>query len=113
MVEELRKTDDPNKGGVKFDANKLRLDLVPTEGVSAVADILTGGAAKYGDRNWEKGMDWSRPYGAALRHLLAWWGGEDRDRESGKSHLWHAATNLFFLIAYQARNKGKDDRPKV
>lgn len=109
----LRKSDNPDKGGVKFDANKIRMDLVPVEGVYAVADILTGGAAKYGDRNWEKGMDWSRPYGACLRHLFAWWGGENTDRESGKSHLWHAACNLFFLIAYSQRGVGNDDRSKV
>lgn len=113
MTETLRKGDDPEKGGVKFDNGKTRFDLVPTEAVRAVADILTGGAAKYGDRNWEKGMDWSRPYGAALRHLFSWWDGEDRDRDTGKSHLWHAATNLAFLIAYEARGTGKDDRRSV
>ena len=79
MAEQLRATDDPKTGGVKFDAGKLRLDLVPIEGVRAVADILTGGAKKYGDRNWEKGMDWSRPYVACLRHLFAWWDGEKVD----------------------------------
>lgn len=113
MVEKLREGDDPATGGVKFDAGKLRLDLVPVEGVRAVADILSVGAAKYGDRNWEQGMDWSRPYGACLRHLFAWWGGEKADPDSGRSHLWHAACNLFFLIAYEARGKGKDDRPQA
>jgi hypothetical protein len=110
-TEKLRPTDDPKKGGVKFDAGKTRYDLVPVEGVRAVAEILTGGAAKYGDRNWEQGMDWSRPFGAALRHLFAWWSGENTDPDTGRSHLWHAGTNIFFLIVYEARGKGKDDRP--
>lgn len=111
MAEELRPDDNILTGGVKFDAGKLRLDLVPVEGVTAVADILGVGAAKYAARNWEMGMDWSRPYGAALRHLFAWWNGEDLDKDTGRSHLWHAATNLFFLICYQQWRKGNDDRP--
>jgi hypothetical protein len=112
-LEQLRPGDDMTKAAVKFDNDKVRYDLLPPEGVEAVAVILTGGAAKYTARNWEQGMDWSRPFGACLRHLFAWWRGEDRDPDTGKSHLWHAATNVFFLIAYEARGSGTDDRPKV
>lgn len=108
--ETLRLTDDIEKQGVKFDNGKSRLDLVPPEGVLGVADILAVGAKKYAARNWEKGMEWSRPYAAAQRHLYAWWSGEDRDPDTGYSHLAHAACNIFFLIAYEARGAGTDDR---
>lgn len=111
MTEQLRPGDDLNKAGVKFDEGKARFDLLPPEGVRAVAEILTIGARKYAARNWEQGMDWSRPFGACLRHLFAWWGGEGADPDTGKSHLWHAACNIFFLIAYEARGRGTDDRP--
>ena len=97
--------------GVKFDHGKLRHDLVPPEAINALAHILTDGATKYGDRNWEKGMDWGRLYAAAQRHLLAFWAGEDRDPESAHPHLWHALTNIAFLVAYQKRNIGEDTRP--
>ena len=40
------------------------------------------------------------PYSALLRHLFAWWGGEDRDPESGFSHLDHSAAMLAFLIEH-------------
>ena len=99
-------------GGVKFDQNKRRVDLVPTEAINALADILTAGAAKYGEHNWRKGMDWSRVYGAAQRHMLAFWGGDDIDEESGMPHLWHALTNIAFLVSYQALSVGRDDRWK-
>lgn len=66
--------DEREKEGVKFDSGKLRMDLLPTDALEALARILTDGADKYGARNWEKGMAWSRPYAALLRHLLAWWG---------------------------------------
>ena len=97
--------------GLKFDDNKPRMDLIPPELLTAVAIILTFGAKKYGDRNWEKGMDWGRPYSALLRHLLAWHGGEDKDPETGLSHLWHVATNAAFLLTYEERKIGNDNRP--
>ena len=98
--------------GIKFDSGKLRMDLVPTEAINALAAILAAGAVKYGEHNWRKGMDWSRVYGAAQRHLLAFWGGDDIDEESGMPHLWHALTNLAFLVSYQAMSVGRDDRWK-
>lgn len=100
------------KEGKKFDSEKIRMDLLPTEFIEATSTILTFGADKYGDRNWELGMDWNRPFGALMRHMWAWWRGEDKDPESGKSHLWHAACNLAFLITYETRGVGKDNRPK-
>ncbi|MEX3315704.1 dATP/dGTP diphosphohydrolase domain-containing protein [Sulfitobacter sp. PS-8MA] len=98
--------------GRKFDGGKPRVDLVPSEFVLATADILTFGAEKYGSRNWEAGMAWGRPYAALQRHMLAWWAGQDTDEETGKSHLHHAACCLAFLIAYEARGAGEDDRPE-
>jgi Domain of unknown function (DUF5664) len=100
------------KEGVKFDAGKVRLELLPPELLFGVGEILTFGAKKYSDRNWELGMDWSRPFGALMRHMWCWWRGEDVDPETGKSHLWHAGCCIAFLIAYEQRKIGKDDRPK-
>ena len=97
--------------GVKYDSGKPRPELIPPEFLTATADILGYGAAKYGDRNWEKGMNWSRIYGALIRHLNAWWSGESKDPETNKSHLWHAVANIAFLITYEARGTGIDDRP--
>lgn len=101
----------PEKEGRKDDAAKIRYELLPPEFLDGTADILTFGAKKYGDRNWEKGMAWSRVFGALMRHLWAWWRGEAGDPETGKSHLWHAACCLAFLMAYEARKSGQDDRP--
>lgn len=99
------------EGGSKFDAGKARIDLIAPEMLFGTADILAFGAAKYSERNWEKGMSWSRPFGALMRHMWAWWSGEQIDPETGKSHLWHASCCLMFLIAFEARKSGTDDRP--
>lgn len=115
--EQLRKGDDIEKGGVKFDDGKCRDDLLPPELEEAVAKVLDFGARKYAARNWEKGMDWSRPYAAARRHLRNWFARRDfghgpgNDKDSGYSDLHHAACNVAFLIAYEARGVGNDDRP--
>ncbi len=102
---------------VKDDKGKPRPELIPTAPLWAVARVLAYGAAKYskpgsdGAHNWRKGAAWSRYYGALQRHLLAWWGGEHNDPETGESHLSHALCCLLFLSAYEAEGLGTDDRP--
>lgn len=106
--------------GIKFDEGKARIELIAPEFLFATAQVLTFGAQKYADRNWEKGMKWSRCFGAMMRHMWTWWGGKgpttksflfgEMDSETGFSHLWHAACCLMFLIAYEQRGSGEDDR---
>lgn len=107
--------------GHKDDADKDRLELFPSVAIFAISRVLTKGATKYGDRNWEKGMKWSRVYGATLRHLFAWFAGRgptaksflfgDLDDEWQFSHLWHAGCCIVFLISYEEWQIGEDDRP--
>lgn len=106
--------------GWKDDAGKVRMELIPPEAMMALGIVLTFGAVKYGDRNWEKGMGWGRVFGAAMRHLLAWWGGKgpttvsflfgSMDEETGYSHLWHALCCVVFLVTMEERRIGTDDR---
>lgn len=113
----------PAPAGRKDDHGKDRIELIPPELVFALARVLTFGANKYDDRNWERGMRWGRVFGAAMRHLWAWWGGQrpttrsflfgELDAETGFSHLWHAACCVTFLIAYEERGVGTDDRATV
>lgn len=99
--------------GLKWDKKKLRMDLIPVEALERLAEVLTYGANKYTDRNWEKGISWSRTYGAALRHLTAWFKGEDLDPESGLPHLGHAICNLAFLLEFAKTKKEFDDRNRL
>lgn len=94
----------------KQDGGKPRLDLIAPEFLFGTAEVLRFGADKYAERNWEKGMSWGRCFGAMMRHMWAWWSGEATDKETGLSHLWHAACCLMFLIAYEQRKIGTDDR---
>jgi Domain of unknown function (DUF5664) len=99
--------------GKKNDEGKDPWELLPWDAVEQVVKVLKHGRKKYDARNWEKGMAWSRLHGAANRHLNPQWfqGREDFDEESGLYHLAHAACDILFLIAYQLRGIGLDDRP--
>lgn len=102
---------DPYSGAVKADATKNRLELLPMRPLEDIGIALTFGATKYSDHNWLKGMPWSRIWGALLRHLFAWWRGEDKDAETGLSHLAHAGCCLLFLMEYECHHQDRDDRP--
>lgn len=97
--------------GRKDDAGKLPYHLLPSDAVEEVLRVLDFGSRKYAPRNWEKGMVWSRPFSALMRHMWAWWRGENRDPETGLSHLAHAGCCILFLLDYYGRAAGKDDRP--
>lgn len=96
-------------GGVKFDGEKTRYDLVPPLALDAIARVLTIGARKYAPDNWRhvEGRRW-RYFAAAMRHAWAWHRGEATDPETGESHLAHAACCVLFLLDEDeaARMKG-------
>lgn len=104
---------DKKTEGVKHDQHKIRWDLVPYDAVNEIAKVLTFGAAKYEARNWENGMNWSRAFGALQRHLTRWFHGQDKDKETRLTHLANAGCCLFFLLAWELRQVGTDDRPKL
>lgn len=99
--------------GVKFDFDKVRFDLMPVDALQVVAMVLTFGAAKYDDRNWEIGMDHMRLKAAASRHWAAWEMGEDIDPETGLPHLAQAACCNLMLLSLVLRGLGTDNRPKI
>ena len=92
-IEELYRADEK-----KYDAGKLRMDLIPPEALEAIAEILTYGAKKYSANSWQNLPDFKARYtGALLRHLTAWQRGEERDPESGLRHIDHVLCNAVFL----------------
>lgn len=111
-TEALEYYRDKTADAMKFDGEKVRLDLIPVTPLLAIGKILTYGAKKYAARNWEKGLAWSRCYAAALRHLFAWWSGETNDPETGLNHLDHALCEIMFLREFTETHTELDDRPK-
>ena len=70
------------------------------------------GARKYGRHNYRvAGVRASVYYDAVMRHLMAWWEGEDIDEESGMSHITKALTCLCTFRDSMIIGNWKDDRP--
>lgn len=85
--------------GVKHDGEKDRWDLLPWGEVRDVVKVLTFGAGKYKDNNWQKVSNGERRYfSAAMRHITARELGERIDPESGLPHLAHAICCLLFWL---------------
>lgn len=86
--------------GLRFNEGKLRYDLVHPLAHEGMVKVLTAGANKYAERNWEKGMAWGTVLASLKRHIAAFEKGEDYDPETGLLHIDHAACNAHFLSAY-------------
>ena len=99
----------PDGGGLRHNALKNRLDLVPAEWPWALADVTTRGSFVYAERNWERGMTWSTMVGCAGRHLIKFIAGQRYDKETGCHHLAMAAWNLLALMSYDLKGVGEDD----
>ena len=95
----------------KYDSEKPRMDLLDPTAMQELAMVLTFGAGKYAANNWRYGLSKGRLIAAALRHLFAYLGGEDKDPESGLSHVAHAMCCCMFLIGLEHRTD-LDDRWK-
>lgn len=97
----------------KDDVQKPMMGLLPPKALLAISRVLTFGAAKYGPNNWHQVANRSRYYDALQRHLTQWWAGEDKDQDTGESHLAHAGCCLLFLLELEIRGMAEDDRPLV
>jgi hypothetical protein len=92
---------------------KGRFDLLPFRALTKLAQHFEGGAAKYGDRNWEKGQPLSRYADSAFRHLS-----KVMLNETDEPHAEAAAWNLMCLIETRERIRAGllpeslDDLPK-
>lgn len=98
-------------GGVKYDSDKPRMDLLDAYAIEQLSLVLAFGAKKYASHNWRKGIAKGRLIAAALRHLFAYLRGEDKDPETGLSHAAHAMCCCMFLLGLEHR-VDLDDRWK-
>lgn len=73
---------------------------------------MADGARKYGPYNWRtKRVTASIYIDAALRHITAWFDGEELAEDSGIPHLGHARASLAILIDALETGNLNDDRP--
>ena len=75
------------------EADGVRYDLVPPEGVEAVARAMHVGAVTHGDNNWKKGLRNSILVNHAMRHIVEYM----KEGNTKEDHIGHALANLMML----------------
>lgn len=110
-----RQTDVDIKATNPKDAVGIRkapLSTVPSGVMAEVGVAMLEGACKYGRHNYRiAGVRASVYYDALMRHMLAWWEGEDLDPDSNLSHVTKAITTLVVLRDAMMQDMLTDDRP--
>lgn len=109
-IERPEKKDTNPKDSVGI--RKAPMSTVPTRFVLGVGLAMMEGARKYGRHNYRvAGIRLSVYYDAFMRHMMAWYEGEDIDPDSGLSHLYKAGACLAIIDDALANGMCTDDRP--
>lgn len=95
-----------------YGVEKPPLNLIPPIALVEESKAFGNGAEKYGPFNWrEKTVSVSIYVAAAMRHLLAYWDGEDLAQDSKVHHLAHARACMAIVLDAGSLGKLNDDRP--
>ncbi len=95
-------------------ALKVPLHNVPPSAMHYLALAFKDGAAKYGPLNWrDQKVSATVYYGAALRHLFAWFDGADLSQDAMVEHLAHVMACCAILLDAKSVDMLNDDRPTV
>ena len=101
----LKENKPKDETGYKNDDGKVQYSQIPAECLEALADVLTVGADKYTDDNWQRVPEpKKRYYDALMRHLHSWRQGQKMD-ESGRTHLTHVFANAMFLLWFELKEE--------
>ena len=107
-IMDTKPTNPKDKVGVK----KVSLSRVSSVVMMEMSLGMLEGDRKYGGHNYRvAGVLASVYYDATMRHLMAWWEGEDNDKASGLSHITKALSSLAVLRDAMHNDKLNDDRP--
>lgn len=108
MRSETKDTNPKDEIGVL----KAPMSTVPAPVLAELGVAMLEGALKYGRHNYRAGgVRASVYYDATLRHLMAWWEGENIDEQSGISHVTKAIASLVVLRDAMMFGSMADDRP--
>jgi hypothetical protein len=110
-VQDDGKTKDTNPKDA-IGIRKAPLSTVPGNVLAEIGVAMLEGASKYGRHNYRSaGVRASVYYDAAMRHLIAWWEGEDTDPDSGMSHITKLLACMTVLRDAMHQDMWEDDRP--
>ena len=105
-------TSKPSNPKDLVGTRKVGLSVLPFRVLWECAVGMLEGTVKYGRHNYRAvGVRASVYFDAAMRHLGAWWEGEDIDPESKLSHVNKAIISLMVLRDSMIEGNWVDDRP--
>ena len=93
-----------DSGAVRAKLDTVRYDLISPQGLRRLAETYAEGAAKYGDNNWRKGMEFSNLLNHVIDHVYQYISGA-----GGEDHLAHAAWGLFALMEQEETQPNLND----
>ena len=93
---------------------KPSIHHIPPRVLLEIAQAMMEGSKKYGIYNYRKaGVSFSTYYSSTFRHLIAWFEGEDIDKDSGLNHVVKAIAGLCVLYDSILEGNYQDDRPNT
>lgn len=94
-----------------FGLKKPAMSSVPPVALLHLMGAMKDGRRKYGLMNWRaKPVSASIYYDAAMRHLMAWYEGEEVAEDSGVHHLGHVMGCMAIILDARASGTLIDDR---
>lgn len=110
-VSPISKADTTNPKDLVGDT-KVSITKLPAVAIVHGAHAMMDGARKYGPYNWRAKKVVSHIYiDAAMRHLMAWFEGEELASDSKVHHLGHAIACCAILLDALETGNLVDDRP--
>ena len=95
-----------------FGEKKVSMSKFPSVALAHGAHAMMDGAHKYGAYNWRDNPVVAHIYvDAAMRHITAWFEGEEDAADSKVHHLGHAIACCAILLDAQEGGNLIDDRP--
>lgn len=107
MIKDSGERTEFSTGAVRdMHAGKGRFDLLPWHAIHAVAKHCEDGAAKYGERNVDKGIPQHSLIDSAMRHLVRY-----LHNEKDEPHLRAAAWNILWALEQETTHPELNDLP--
>ena len=83
-----------------------RYELVSPVGLRRLAETYGEGALKYGDHNWEKGINIKNLLQHSIAHIYQY-----LDGDASEDHMGHAAWGLFTVMHMEEKLPNMQDVP--
>lgn len=95
--------DEGRERALRYNDGKPRPSLIDPNFIMGLAEVLEMGAQKYGDYNWQKGMNQKDIMDSLMRHSLKYLSGNIEDEESGLHEMLHIAANAMFVYYFDTQ----------